>query len=35
MLEARNAIVGVLDNRNLAELRALTNPAELAEIYRI
>ena len=35
MLEARNAIASVLDNRNLAEFRTLTNPAELAEMYHI
>jgi len=35
MVEARNAIASVLDNRTLAELRALTNPPELAEMYYI
>ncbi len=35
MLDARNAIASVLDNRTLAELRAVTNPAELAEMYYI
>jgi len=35
MLEARDAIAGVLDNRNLAEFRALTNPAELTQMYYI
>jgi Rrf2 family protein len=35
MVEARNAIAGVLDNRTLAELRTLTNPPELAEMYHI
>jgi len=35
MVEARNAIAGVLDNRSLADLRTLTDPAELAEMYHI
>jgi Rrf2 family protein len=35
MLEARNAIASVLDNRNLAEFRTLTDPIELAEMYHI
>ena len=35
MVEARNAIASVLDNRTLAELRTLTNPAELAAMYHI
>ena len=35
MVEARNAVAGVLDNRTLAELRALTDPPELAEMYYI
>lgn len=35
MLEARNAIADVLDTRTLAELRSLTNPRELAEMYHI
>ena len=35
MIEARNAIANVLDNRTLAELRALTNPIELAAMYYI
>ena len=35
MVEARNAIAMVLDNRTLAEMRALTNPPELAEMYDI
>jgi Rrf2 family protein len=35
MVEARNAIAGVLDNRTLAELRTLTNPPELAGMYHI
>jgi len=35
MVEARNAIAMVLDNRTLAEMRALTNPPELAEMYHI
>jgi Rrf2 family protein len=35
MLEARNAIASVLDDRNLAEMRALADPAELADMYHI
>ncbi len=35
MIEARNAIANVLDNRSLAEMRMLTNPGELAEMYHI
>jgi Rrf2 family protein len=35
MIEARNAIADVLDNRTLAELRARANPRELADIYYI
>ena len=35
MIEARNAIASVLDNRTLAELRTLTNPPELAATYHI
>src|SRR5271166_3806241 len=35
MVEARNAIANVLDNRTLAELRTLTNPPELAATYHI
>jgi Rrf2 family protein len=35
MVEARNAIAGVLDNRTLAELRALSSPPELAAMYHI
>jgi Rrf2 family protein len=35
MVESRNAIANVLDNRTLAELRTLTNPADLAEMYHI
>ncbi len=35
MVEARNAIANVLDNRTLAELRALTDPPELAAMYHI
>ena len=31
MVEARNAIANVLDQRSLAEMRALSVPAELAE----
>ena len=32
MVEARNAIANVLDHRSLAEMRALSVPAELAEM---
>jgi Rrf2 family protein len=35
MVEARNAIANVLDNRTLAELRTLTNPPELSGMYHI
>ena len=35
MVEARNAIAYVLDHRTLAELRAMTNPPELATMYHI
>jgi Rrf2 family protein len=35
MIEARNAIANVLDNRTLAEMRMLTNPRDLAEMYHI
>jgi len=35
MVEARNAIASVLDNRTLAEMRALAHPPELAEMYHI
>ena len=35
MIEARNAIADVLDNRTLAELRARANPRELADMYHI
>ncbi len=35
MVEARNAIAAVLDQRTLAELRALTNPPELLDMYHI
>jgi Rrf2 family protein len=35
MIEARNAIANVLDNRTLAEMRMLTNPVDLAEMYHI
>jgi Rrf2 family protein len=35
MVQARNAIAAVLDNRTLAELRALTNPPELEDMYHI
>jgi Rrf2 family protein len=35
MIEARNAVANVLDNRTLAEMRMLTNPGDLAEMYHI
>ena len=35
MIEARNAVADLLDNRTLAELRAQANPRELADIYHI
>ena len=35
MVEARNAIASVLDNRTLAELRTLTDPPELSGTYDI
>jgi Rrf2 family protein len=35
MIEARNAIADLLDNRTLAELRARTNLRELADMYHI
>ena len=35
MVDARNAVANVLDNRSLAELRTLTNPRELAAMYHI
>ena len=35
MVDARNAVANVLDNRTLAELRTLTNPIELAAMYHI
>jgi Rrf2 family protein len=35
MIEARNAIAGLLDNRTLGELRAKTNPRDLADMYHI
>jgi Rrf2 family protein len=35
MVEARNAIAAVLDHRTLAELRTLTNPPEMVEMYHI
>ena len=35
MVEARNAIARVLDQRTLAELWTSTNPRELAEMYHI
>jgi Rrf2 family protein len=35
MVEARNAIAGVLDNRTLAELRGLSSPAEVTAAYHI
>jgi Rrf2 family protein len=35
MIEARNAVADLLDNRTLAELRAQTDPRELANMYHI
>jgi Rrf2 family protein len=35
MIEARNAIANVLDNRTLAEMRMLANPSDLAQMYHI
>jgi Rrf2 family protein len=35
MIDARNAIANVLDNRTLAELWTLTNPPELGAMYHI
>ncbi|HTR11962.1 MAG TPA: Rrf2 family transcriptional regulator [Roseiarcus sp.] len=35
MVEARNAIADVLDRRTLAELRAMTEPAETLAMYHI
>jgi Rrf2 family protein len=35
MIEARNAVADLLDNRTLAELRAQTNPRELVNMYHI
>jgi Rrf2 family protein len=35
MVEARNAIADLLDNRTLAEMRTLTNPRDLAGMYYI
>jgi Rrf2 family protein len=35
MVDARNAVANVLDNRTLAELRTLSNPIELAAMYHI
>ena len=35
MIEARNAIAEVLDNRSLAELRMLAGPADLKPTYHI
>jgi Rrf2 family protein len=35
MMEARNAVADLLDNRTLAELRAKTNPREFSDICRI
>ena len=35
MVQARNAIADVLDNRTLAELRALTDPPERVDMYHI
>ena len=35
MIEARNAVADLLDNRTLAELRTQTNPQGLANMYHI
>ena len=35
MVEARNALANVLDKRSLAEMRALSNPRDLALTYDI
>jgi Rrf2 family protein len=35
MIEARNAIADVLDQRTLAEMRARTDPRDLANMYHI
>ena len=35
MVEARNAVANVLDNRTLAEMRALADPPELVDMYHI
>jgi Rrf2 family protein len=35
MIEARNAVADLLDNRTLADLRAQTNPRELVNMYHI
>ena len=35
MVEARNAVASILDNRTLAELRASTDPVERAATYDI
>jgi Rrf2 family protein len=35
MIEARNAVADLLDNRTLAELRAQTNPRKLVNMYHI
>ena len=35
MVEARNAVANILDNRSLAELRASTDPVEWAAMYDI
>jgi DNA-binding IscR family transcriptional regulator len=35
MVEARNAIADVLDQRTLAEMRARVDPRELAYMYHI
>lgn len=35
MIEARNAIAEVLDNRTLEEMRMLADPADLEETYHI
>jgi Rrf2 family protein len=35
MVEARNAIAEILDNRTLAEMRTLSNPRDFAPMYHI
>jgi len=35
MVESRNAVASVLDNRTLAQMRAMTDPPELVAMYYI